>query len=153
VRAVTRKRLAAALPSLTIAGLAVAYVWISYDYAFGSRAMPWIAGFLALILAVGDAAMRWPAGAGAGSAGAPPVPLAQELRMFGWMAGFLVLVVVLGFYAAIPFYLFCYLRLRAGKGALVAAATGFGLAAFLYIVFELLMGYEIFSGLLAGDYL
>ena len=149
----TRQGLLAALPSLLIAVLAVAYVWISYDYVFGARAMPWIAGILAMILAIFDAVTRRPAAAASGSAGAQAASIAQELGMFAWMAGFLVLVVVLGFYAAIPFYLFCYLRLRAGKGGLVAAATGFGLAGFLYVVFELLMGYEIFGGLLAGDYL
>jgi hypothetical protein len=64
---------------------------------------------------------------------------------------FLPLVVVLGFYGATPLYIFCYLRLYAGKNALVSAATAFGVMGCLYLVFEGLMGYAIFAGLLGGD--
>jgi hypothetical protein len=149
----SRRHLSAAMPSLVIAVIAVIYVWISYDYVAASRAMPWIAGVLAVVLAMVDAFARRPAAADSRQHAGQNVSPVQEFGMFAWMAGFLGLVVVLGFYAAIPFYLFCYLRIRAGKGALVSAATGFGLAGFLYVVFELLMGYEIFGGLLAGDYL
>ena len=75
----------------------------------------------------------------------------QEVIVFGWIGAFLGLVVILGFYAAILLYVFCYLKIYASKGSVVSAVTAFCLAGFLYLVFEVLMGYEIFGGLIAGN--
>jgi len=162
-----RSRAKQFLPSFVLAVVAAAYVWIAYDYELGSRSLPWIAGVLAIVLVLIDVAVK---GAdslsrvpGEGSAdtgrqtaevdeGSRPMPSArQELAAFAWIGAFLPLVVVLGFYGAIPLYGFCYLRLYAGKGGLVSAATAVGLVVCLYLVFEVFMGYGIFGGLLGGD--
>jgi hypothetical protein len=76
-------------------------------------------------------------------------PLAEAIA-FAWIGAFLPLVVVLGFYGAIVLYVFCYLRLYARKSGLASAAAAFLVAGFLYVVFDTLMGYEIFGGLLGG---
>jgi hypothetical protein len=149
------RRMTAALPSLILAVLAAGYVWTSYDYDPASRALPWIAGVLAMVLALFDVLATIsgpPPGAAKEPAPAPP-PARRELVAFAWIGAFLPLVIVLGFYAAIPLYLFCYLRLYARKNALGAALAAFGLAGFLYLVFGVFMGYEIFGGIVAGDYL
>jgi hypothetical protein len=165
---VSRRKIADVLPSLVLAAVAAAYVWVSYDYDAPSRGMPWIAGILAIALALLDVASRlqsdaarklgglWP-GRGAGQSGdteseaQAPHPPFRETLAFGWIAAFLGLVVVLGFYAAIPLYIFCYMKLYAKKGSLVSAVIAFGVAVFLYLVFDVLMGYEIFRGIIAGD--
>jgi Tripartite tricarboxylate transporter TctB family len=145
---VSGRRIAEAMPSLVLAVIAAAYVWVSYDYAIGSRRLPWIAGVMAIVFVLLDLVAKRER-APTAAAHAPW----QEAVMFAWIGGFLPLVVVLGFYAAIPLYVFCYLRLYAGKAAVTSAATAFGVAGFLYVVFEVLMGYEIFGGLIAGDVL
>lgn len=161
----SRSTLTGRLPSLALALIAAVYVWMAYDYDPASRSLPWIAGVLAMVLALidivsrGDGAaaraLRGPSGGdGPGNAAqrsaAPSVPL-QEAIAFAWIGAFLPLVVVFGFYASILLYVFCYLRLYARKGGLASAATAFLLAGSLYLAFEVFMGYEIFGGLLAGD--
>jgi Tripartite tricarboxylate transporter TctB family len=152
---VSRHELTAKLPSLVLALVAAVYVWMSYDYDPASRSLPWIAGVLAIVLASIDAASKRSSDAAARTQDATRAahPPRREAVMFGWIGAFLVLVVVLGFYAAIPLYVFCYLRIYARKSAAVSAATAFGVVGFLYAVFGGLMGYEIFGGLIAGDYL
>jgi hypothetical protein len=149
------RRVTERLPSIVLVSIAAAYVWVSYDYEGGSQRLPWIAGVLAIVLALidmlsEDSNERAPKRRdGAHEIHAP----GREAIMFGWIGGFLVLVVVLGFYGAIPLYVFCYLRIYARKPSLISAATAFGVTGFLYLVFGMLMGYEIFGGLFAGDVL
>jgi hypothetical protein len=76
-------------------------------------------------------------------------PLGEAIA-FAWIGAFLPLVVVLGFYGAIVLYVFCYLRLYARKSGGASAAAAFLVAGSLYVVFDTLMGYEIFGGLLGG---
>lgn len=139
----------AVLPSLVLAVVAAIYVWLSHDYDLASRALPWMAGALALGLSLIDAVATARSSAGAPSPARHP--LRQEAVAFAWIGAFLPLVVVLGFYAAILLYVFCYLRLHARKGGAASAATAALVAGFLYVVFDRLMGYEIFAGLLGGD--
>lgn len=159
-------RIAAALPSLVVAIVAAVYVWMSYDYAPASRSLPWIAGVLVMALALIDVASKGGNAArgalrslpgehyearDAAERSAVPHSPSQEAIAFAWIGAFLPLVVVLGFYAAILLYVFCYLRLYASKGALASVGAALGVAGFLYLVFEVLMGYAVFGGLLAGD--
>lgn len=139
-----------ALPSLVLAGLAAAYVWLAYDYDFASRAMPWMAGVLALVLALIDGLARGRRGTTGPAGGRGHGPL-DEAAAFGWIGAFLPLVVVLGFYGAIVLYVFCYLRLYARKSGLASAVAAFLVAGSLYVVFDTLMGYRIFGGLLGGE--
>ena len=154
------RRIAEGLPSLVLAAVAAVYVWASYAYDTTSRALPWIAGVTATTLAVIDVVLKWRRGVERpreDSAHVPGGPThvtnapAQEVVVFGWIGGFLGLAVVLGFYASTPLFVFCYLKLYARKSSSVSAMTAFGLLAFLYVVFDVLMGYELFGGLIAGD--
>ena len=141
-----------ALPSLFLATVAVLYVWRSYSYDPASQILPWIAGMLAIVLATADVLSK----RGAlllGAVADGPRTLRQQLVTFGWIGLFLPLVVVLGFYAAVLLYVFCYLKLYAAKSSFGAFTAAIGLTGFLYIVFGMFMGYEIFGGLLGGDQL
>ena len=149
----TRSRLLDALPSLVVALLALVYVWASYEYAPGSRHLPWIAGALAATLALVDATarLRKQPASGDGAHGSAPQAPHREAIALAWIGAFVPLVIALGFYGAIPLYVFCYLRLYAGKPGLISAATAFGVSGFLYLLFGVFMGYEIFGGVLAGQ--
>jgi len=147
------RRITEVLPSLALVVVAVGYVWASYSYDTASRALPWIAGVTATMLAVIDVVLKCRGGVERqrdDSAQVPHAP-AQEAVVFGWIGGFLGLAVVLGFYASTPLFAFCYLKLYARKSSSVSAMTAFGVLAFLYVVFDVLMGYEMFGGLIAGD--
>lgn len=150
---VCNRRITEVLPSLVLAAVAAIYVWASYSYDTASRASPWIAGVMATVLAVIDVASkcRRSVERARKEPADSPHTLAQEVLMFSWIGGFLGLAVVLGFYASAPLYVFCYLRLYARKRSSVAAMTAFGVLGFLYVVFDVLMGYDVFRGLIAGD--
>lgn len=150
---VSRRRITEALPSLVLVAVAVGYVWASYSYDTASRGLPWIAGVMATALGVVDVASKRQRGVERTRTAPARVPYSpvQEAVVFGWIGGFIGLAVVLGFYASTPLYVFCYLKLYARKSSSASAMTAFGLLGFLYLVFEVLMGYEIFGGLIAGD--
>ena len=58
-----------------------------------------------------------------------------------------------GFYPAIPVYVTAYLALYARKPLLASVATAAALTGLLYVMFELLLGYDVFGGLISGDFL
>lgn len=166
-----RSRLSEAVPSIVLLGIAVVYCYVSFDYSKATRAMPLGVGALAILLVLVDLASQGEGrlalairrvfrGSGApapipgldGQAGQRFAP-ARELAAFAWIFGFVGLAIVLGFYLAIPIYVTAYLRLYAGKSLLISAATGLCLTAVLYGMFELLLGYEVFGGLITGDIL
>lgn len=165
----SRQRIIDSVPSVLVAFAAAGYVSLSYGYDLASRSLPWIAGVLAVVFALLDlVGQRFGAGPMARSSqaaqtdrlgAADPAPpaaahsVSQEIIAFAWIGAFLPLVMALGFYAAILLYVFCYLRLYGGKGAAASAAVAFGVVGFLFLVFDVLMGYEIFAGLLGGDVL
>ena len=168
----SRNRLADALPSIVLLCIAAFYLWASLEYNAESRAMPFGVAVLAIALVVLDLLSR---GGGAFGrilrrvlqGGAPPAaaipglegqagkrhgPM-QELAAFGWIVGFLLLAIVVGFYIAIPLYVIAYLRFFAGKSIVKSAAMGLGLAAVLFAMFELMLGYNVFGGLISGDFM
>ena len=65
-----------------------------------------------------------------------------------WLAGATLLIVVAGFLAGIPVYVFCYMVLHAGRplrqGAIAALVT----TGAIWLAFELLLGYQLYQGLL-----
>lgn len=163
-------KLGALMPSLVLGAIAIVYAWTSFDYSAGSQAIPLSVAGLALLLVLLDALSL---GEGAlarnlrrvlsGTAQAPVPgldglagvqhPVGKEVAAFAWIIAFTALVIVFGFYIAIPVYVFAYLRFYAGKRAVVSALTAAGLVGFLYAIFELLLGYAIFGGLIAGDFM
>jgi len=77
----------------------------------------------------------------------------REIAAVAWVVAFFGMTLYLGFYIAIPVYVVAYLYLYAGKGLVPSVLLGGGLVAFLYAVFKLLLGYEIYRGLLFGAYI
>lgn len=160
------------LPSLVLLAVAAVYLGTSLSYDADDRALPFGISALAVVLVLLDLLSRGdgrfalmlrrilqgqsqkqPTVPGLEGQAGLRHPLKKELAAFGWILAFLGLAVVLGFYVAIPIYVISYLRIYAGKPLLAAAATGLGLTALLYAMFELLLGYSVFGGLISGDFL
>lgn len=166
-----KARILDALPSLILLVLAIGYLIVSLDYRYSDRAMPFGIASVAILLLLLDLLSK---GEGRvaitlrrvlqGRAQAKVVPgldgqagmrveLRRELAAFGWIFGFLLIVVFVGFYTAIPIYVFAFLWLHGRKSVLRAGLTALGLTTALYVMFELLLGYNVFGGLIAGGYL
>ncbi len=136
------------VPSVVLAVVAVIYVAVSYRYDAASQMLPWLAGSLALALAIADVLVQRKRARSVIPSGTSSFH--NELTAFTWIGVFLPLVVVFGFYAAVLLYVFSYLRLHAGKGAVGAIMAAGLLTVFLFAVFDVLMGYDIYRGVLGG---
>jgi hypothetical protein len=75
-------------------------------------------------------------------------PIRQELTLMLWMAGAFAGMATVGILVALPAFCFGYLRLRARRGTLFSLAIAAGLLAFEFAVFEWLLNYELYRGLL-----
>ena len=155
--ALSLQTLAAPLLVLTLS--AVYLVW-AYSYDPRSRMVPALTGWLLVVLGsldliaatgtrAGRAVTAFFAGemvTGEGSVAASPYR--RMVVAAGWIAAFVAAVVLFGFIPAIPVYVALFVvlqgRMRIWKGAAAAVAT----TAFTVIVFEWLMQYSIYRGVL-----
>lgn len=156
----------AIIPSVILIALVLGYMTTGLGYSAATRAMPLAVAGLTLALLVVDLLSQGDGRTGrtlrrafGGAAALRPgsggerAPLLAELSALAWIAGFTVLAVVLGFYLAIPLYVTAYLRLFARKPLWIALLVGLVLTALLYAVFQMLLGYRIFPGLIFGGYM
>lgn len=162
----TPSRLKGILPSLVLIALCAIYYATGLGYGTATRKIPLAICAVTLVLLVLDLASqgegsvarvlrRALGGAratrpGAGGLSTDP---AREVAAFAWIVAFAAVAVVFGFYIAIPVYVIAYLVLHARKPLRIAAPIGLGLTAGLWLLFQGLLGYEIFEGLLFGGYM
>ena len=77
-----------------------------------------------------------------------PAFLAKAGIMFAWLVGFGVAIWVFGFYLAALAFLFLYIRLRADITTVGSLLWSVSTAALVALIFELLLGIELYRGLL-----
>jgi hypothetical protein len=144
-------------PPLLLALLTAGFVVWSYSYSPTSRMVPLVVGYVTLALLALDLVSRLNNRAGEVvriAAGADFSNLemdrtpesSRELRAAVWMAAAVLAVLVLGHLVAVPLLVIVWMRLNGGRSwreaLTAAAATGL----FIYIVFELLLSYELYRG-------
>lgn len=162
-----RENLSDAILPIVVIVIAVIIFATSYSYDAASATIPRGVAALAIVFSLVELEARRDTAAGRflrrvfsddagsqtpgleGTAGERHPPL-RELAAFGWIFAFLVLVTIFGFYIAIPIYVFSYLRFYGRKSTWISVAVAAGLTGFLFVMFRLLLGYEIFAGLIAG---
>ena len=149
--------------SLLILALAVTFQAMSFDLPENSRRVPVLIGGIAIVLCVldviahtGTAAGRWIAQVLSGSAHVaaqekPSPGLSAELLAFFWIVIACAGAVVFGFLWTVPVYVFVYTAVRGRKPLVLAGLTALGATLAIWVVFELLLEYEIYRGLLFSD--
>lgn len=69
-----------------------------------------------------------------------------EVRFFLWFPAFIVSVLVLGFLASTPLMVFIFLRFGQKEPTKTAAALAIGGTVVIYLIFEVILGLEMFRG-------
>jgi hypothetical protein len=72
----------------------------------------------------------------------------KEVKAFIWLAAFLLALYLVGFVVAIALYLFSFLRLSAGRSIKDSLIFTSGVTLFVYVVFMVLLGYDLYGGFL-----
>lgn len=145
-----------------VAMLAFSAVFLGWSYTYGERAqqMPVLVGWVMVFLCVldvvassgtrmGDMVRAFFSGTFVGEevGAAAGKPLGRTLVAIFWPMAFVALVAVFGFMPVIPVYAFLFVvaqgRKTVRQGIISAAVT----TVFTYVVFELLLRYEVYRGL------
>jgi Tripartite tricarboxylate transporter TctB family len=85
---------------------------------------------------------------------APPAPVEapgagrRVAMVFAWMIGFVALVLLGGFAAAVPIFVFLYLRLDSREGWVLSAALAAAAWGFFHLVFQRLLHFPFEAGLI-----
>lgn len=143
--------------ALLIVLLAVAVLFTAYSYSRSSGLFPvfvgWIfLGLTLLELVLQITAMRHgavpgvaePASAAAGEGST------REFGGFLWLGLLLLVLFVAGFLVATPVFLFTFLRFAARRSVSSSVSLALGATVFVYLVFEWLLKYQLYRGVLFG---
>jgi uncharacterized membrane protein YGL010W len=135
-------------PVLFGAGLAVvaAYaVYAALRWPPKAALFPLVMGVPLLVLTVAQVILELRA---------PPVPAQapspgrRVLMVFAWMIGFIALVLLGGFAAAVPVFVFLYLRLDSREGWLLSGVLAAAAWGFFHLVFQRLLHFPFEAGLI-----
>lgn len=161
----TRRRadLLALLPPLAVLAFAIVFLNWALIYDETARQVPVLVAWSLIVLCVLDliASTRTAPGrmvkafftgtiVGEAAADDGVHPPAKVLVAMGWPVAFVALVYVFGFLPVIPVYVFAFVRLQGRKPVRQALGAALCATAFTWVVFEFLLDYEVYEGLLAG---
>jgi len=78
----------------------------------------------------------------------PEVARRRVVEIFSWIVGFILLVFLLGFPAAVPLFLFSYLKMQSRIGWLQSITLTAGAWAFFYFLFQRLLNLQFEDGVI-----
>lgn len=144
-------------PALVLIALSAGFVAWCYAYTGSSRQVPLLVGYLTLGLCLLDLLSRTETGLGArirryGGAGFAAERDEtgdrglRELEAMMWIAGFVLVGLFLGLLVAVPLYIFFSMTLLGHKRRATALIAAAATTAFIWVVFEIFMSYELYRG-------
>jgi hypothetical protein len=78
----------------------------------------------------------------------PEVARRRVVEIFSWIAGFILLVFLLGFPAAVPLFIFSYLKMQSRIGWLHSINLTAGAWGFFYFLFQRLLNLQFEAGVI-----
>ena len=145
---------------------AIAAVFLVWSYAYDGRAhtVPMLIGWCALVLTILDIIAQTETATGRflhGLLSGRPLDSSslpdeggaagrQAVIGCAWVAAFVALVAVVGFIAAIPVYTLAFMRIQGRKEWRLCLITAALITAVTWIVFEQLLRYKVFEGVIFG---
>lgn len=153
-------------PSAVLILLTIGFIATSYQYRETSRELPLLVAWTTLLLLtvefitqggsrLGSIFRMYLVGKASNLPGfdkRPTASVSQELGAFAWVFAVLAAVTLFGFYITIPLYVASFLRIRAQTSFKTAIVCAVVLTGIIYLLFEVLMEYRLFHGLVFGDY-
>ncbi len=149
-------------PPLLLLALSVGYAVWAQKYGDVPRLMPTIVGVATAILAVLDLLSRFDTRVGnflkvamgadfANREMNHDPSLRAEAAQIGWMMGCIVAMLTIGILPTIPLFIAGYMRLSGGRPWVSSALSALIVLAFVTLVFELLLDYELYRGVLFDE--
>jgi Tripartite tricarboxylate transporter TctB family len=150
------------VPALVMFACSVGFLVWTYAYTGRGHMMPALTGWMLVILSVLDIVATTPTRIGAGVArffagkvvgetkSKDHGTLARTLTAAAWPGAFVAGVVLFGFFVAIPVYVFLFMLLFGKLPLKLAIVWALATTAFTFVVFEWLLDYEVFRGVLFG---
>jgi hypothetical protein len=135
----------AVLFSAGLAGVAAYAVYAALRMPPKAALFPLVMGIPLLVLAAAQFILELRA---APSAAEPAGAVSRALAVFAWMGGFIALVLLGGFAAAVPIFVFLYLRLDSREGWVLSGALAAAAWGFFYLVFQRLLHFPFEAGLI-----
>ena len=139
------------------------FIYLSYGYAPRVRLFPLMVGYTGLILCTLDLISLTDTGFGriidtvfsgtaAGETGkvtkfAPK--LSRQLIAMAWMVGLTIGIYIAGFMVMVPVYVFSSMLFQGKKSLKQCAYGAVGATMFIWVMFELLLKYELYRGIFA----
>ena len=148
--------------------LTLGFVIASFNYEPRSRMVPLLIGMITLI--IGGVAFvheirplsflnRFDLSVMDLSGKADALPEKEEpldrrlLVSIGWITGFLLVSFLGGFHIGIIAYMTAFLKIRGGVGWFKSVGVSIAVWGFIYVMFEVAMGFSLFKGLFFGEML
>lgn len=152
-------KIRSAWPPLILGAMAAGVTLWAQRYGPVPRLLPTVVGVSLLVLCALDLASRFDTRAGAvlratlgadfrnREMGHDPV-LRAELVQIGWMAGCILLMLAIGILPTVPVFIALYMRRVGGRPWIASILAGLAVLLFVTVVFEMLLDYALYRGLL-----
>ncbi|SLN63974.1 Tripartite tricarboxylate transporter TctB family protein [Roseivivax jejudonensis] len=145
-------------PPLLLIAVSVGYVVWAQRYGATPRMMPTIVGVATAILSVLDLLSRFDNGLGSALRAALGAdfrnremahdpPLRSEAAMLGWMLVAIAAVWVIGLLPTVPLFIAAFMRVWGGQSWRASLLTAAGVLVFVVLVFEVLLDYSLYRGI------
>ena len=145
--------------AILVFALAAGFLVWAYSYPPLERTVPVLVGWIGVVLGlldilahtdnrVGRAVAAVLSGSAHRETGNGSAIVPSEVTAALWMIAGLALILLVGFLAAVPVYVFAYMTVQGKKPLRQSVLTGAAVTLFIWIVFEVLLEYEIYRGLL-----
>ena len=148
-------------PPAIMLAISIGFLNWSYSYDEQTRQVPALVGWCMVVLCVldviavsetapGNAIKKFFTGrlAGDDDEDHSRHTIGRVLVAMAWPLGFVAFVALFGFMPVIPVYVFLFVAVQGRKGVRKALYAAVSISVFIYVVFELLLRYEVYRGAL-----
>ena len=145
-----------------ILAIVILFIMTSYQYHLTDRMFPLMVGYTAIPLLLMDLLTLTDTKVGTKisvmlSAKTPTQvddnadkterPVKTELIVFLWMTLLVLGIYLVGFLPVIPIFVFCWMKFRGGYSIRMSSYLGIGTIIFIYVLFAVILQYELYPGI------